>query len=150
MPKFSAPIITISAIIRELRQMKENTVTKEIENAISSMENVNKITASSMKVLRRWLLLNWNEANVDLVLQDAQRKVNAILSSLPDDVKTPSLGKFSLICLLILAFRLKWTQLNCTIWLRNVFSRTWQNSWCCANEYNWWRRTRDLNKCQQK
>src|SRR5690606_20828485 len=36
-----------------------------------------------------------NEANVDLALQDAQRKINATLADLPEDVKTPSLGKFS-------------------------------------------------------
>ncbi|MFN8333942.1 MAG: efflux RND transporter permease subunit [Cyclobacteriaceae bacterium] len=96
MPKFSAPIITISAIYPGASPNEvENTVTKEIENAISSMENVNKITASSYESLSVIVIELRNEANVDLALQDAQRKVNAILSSLPDDVKTPSLGKFS-------------------------------------------------------
>jgi HAE1 family hydrophobic/amphiphilic exporter-1 len=96
MPKFSAPIITISAIYPGASPNEvENSVTKEIENAISSMENVDKITASSYEGLSVIVIELRNEANVDLALQDAQRKVNAILSNLPDDVKTPSLGKFS-------------------------------------------------------
>ncbi|MBX2900306.1 MAG: efflux RND transporter permease subunit [Cyclobacteriaceae bacterium] len=96
MPKFSAPIITISAVYPGASPNEvENSLTKEIENAISSMENVNKITASSYEGLSVIVIELRTEANVDLALQDAQRKVNAILSSLPDDVKTPSLGKFS-------------------------------------------------------
>ncbi|MBK7652516.1 MAG: efflux RND transporter permease subunit [Flammeovirgaceae bacterium] len=96
MPKFSAPIITISAIYPGASPNEvENSVTKEIENAISSMENVDKITASSYESLSVIVIELRTEANIDLALQDAQRKVNAILSNLPDDVKTPSLGKFS-------------------------------------------------------
>ncbi len=34
--------------------------------------------------------------DVDYALNDAQRKVNAILADLPDDVDAPSLNKFSL------------------------------------------------------
>src|SRR5690606_2278958 len=37
-----------------------------------------------------------SEADVDLSLNDAQRKVNAILAELPDDADPPSLAKFSL------------------------------------------------------
>ena len=96
MPKFSAPIITISAIYPGASPNEvENSVTKEIENAISSMENVDKITASSYEGLSVIVIELRTEANVDLALQDAQRKVNAILSNLPEDVKTPALGKFS-------------------------------------------------------
>ncbi len=96
MPKFSAPIITISAIYPGASPNEvENSVTKEIENAVSSMENVDKITASSYESLSVIVIELRTEANIDLALQDAQRKVNAILSNLPDDVKTPSLGKFS-------------------------------------------------------
>ncbi|MBK8293201.1 MAG: efflux RND transporter permease subunit [Flammeovirgaceae bacterium] len=52
MPKFSAPIITISAIYPGASPNEvENSVTKEIENAISSLENVDKITASSYESL---------------------------------------------------------------------------------------------------
>src|SRR5690606_3031363 len=73
----------------------ENTVTKKLEDAVSSMENVDKITSSSYEGLSVIVVQLRSEANVDLALQDAQRKVNAILADLPEDVTTPSLGKFS-------------------------------------------------------
>ncbi|EPR66034.1 Cobalt-zinc-cadmium resistance protein CzcA [Cyclobacterium qasimii M12-11B] len=37
-----------------------------------------------------------DEVDVDIVLQDAQRKIDAILGDLPEDADPPSLGKFSL------------------------------------------------------
>ncbi len=96
MPKFSAPILTISAIYPGASPNEvENSVTKKIEDAVSSLENVNKITSNSYEGLCVIIIELKNEANVDIALQDAQRKINSILSDLPDDVKTPSLGKFS-------------------------------------------------------
>lgn len=97
LPKFSAPIVTITAVYPGASPNEvENTVTKELEDAVSSMENVDKITATSYEGLSVIVVQLRNEANVDIALQDAQRKVNAILGELPEDVKSPSLGKFSL------------------------------------------------------
>src|SRR5690606_5728977 len=59
-------------------------------------ENVDKITATSYEGLSVVVVQLRAEADVDLALQDAQRKVNAILGNLPEDVKSPSLGKFSI------------------------------------------------------
>lgn len=96
LPKFSAPIVTVTAIYPGASPNEvENTVTKELEDAVSSMENVDKITATSYEGLSVVVVQLRAEANVDLALQDAQRKVNAILAELPEDVKSPSLGKFS-------------------------------------------------------
>ena len=36
------------------------------------------------------------EADADYALNDAQRKINAVLKDLPEDVDPPSLSKFSL------------------------------------------------------
>lgn len=97
LPKFSSPVVTITAIYPGASPNEvENTVTKELENAVSSMENVDKITSVSYEGLSVVTVQLFTQANVDLALQDAQRKVNAMLSTLPEDVKTPSLGKFSI------------------------------------------------------
>lgn len=97
LPKFSAPIVSITAVYPGASPNEvENTVTKELEDAISSMENVDKITATSYEGLSVVVVQLRAEADVDLALQDAQRKVNAILGNLPEDVKSPSLGKFSI------------------------------------------------------
>src|SRR5690606_19191623 len=96
LPKFSAPVVTVTATYPGASPYEvENSVTKKLEDAVSSMENVDRITATSYESVSVIVIQLRSEANVDLALQDAQRKVNAILADLPEDVTTPSLGKFS-------------------------------------------------------
>ena len=96
-PKFENNVISISTIYPGASPGEvENTVTKKIEDAISSLENIKKIDSKSYESLSVVAIQLNNNANVDFALNDAQRKINAILSDLPDDVKQPSLSKFSL------------------------------------------------------
>src|SRR5690554_6468721 len=97
LPKFSPPIVSISTVYPGASPNEvENTVTKKLEDAVSSMENVKKIDATSFESLSVLVITLNNSADVDLALNDAQRKVNAILADLPDDAKAPTLAKFSL------------------------------------------------------
>eukprot|EP00388_Colpodella_angusta_P010485 GDKJ01027295.1.p1 GENE.GDKJ01027295.1~~GDKJ01027295.1.p1 ORF type:complete len:1063 (+),score=55.08 GDKJ01027295.1:1338-4526(+) len=97
LPKFSNNVVSISTIYPGASPNEvENTVTKKIEDAVSSMENIKKINAVSFESLSTVTITLTDKANIDIALNDAQRKVNAILSELPEDVKTPSLSKFSL------------------------------------------------------
>ncbi|WP_143309508.1 efflux RND transporter permease subunit [Chitinophaga vietnamensis] len=97
LPKFSSPVVTISTIYPGASPNEvESTITKKIEDAIASMEKIKKITSKSSESLSIITVELNNDANVDIALQDAQRKVNAILADLPGDAKPPSLNKFSL------------------------------------------------------
>src|SRR5690606_2771403 len=97
LPKFSPPVVTVTTVYPGASPSEvENTVTKKIEDAVSSMENIKHINSSSFESLSLVTITLNNTADVDLSLNDAQRKVNTILSDLPDDAKTPSLNKFSL------------------------------------------------------
>ncbi|ASZ10241.1 efflux RND transporter permease subunit [Chitinophaga pendula] len=97
LPKFSSPIVTISTIYPGASPKEvESTITKKIEDAVASMEKIKKITSKSNESLSVVTVELNNDANVDIALQDAQRKVNAILADLPGDAKPPSLNKFSL------------------------------------------------------
>ncbi len=97
LPKFSTPIVTISTVYPGASPYEvENTVTRKIEDAVSSMENLKKIISNSVEGVSIVMVELNENADPDLGLQDAQRKVNAILSQLPEDVKTPSLNKISL------------------------------------------------------
>ncbi len=97
LPKFSPSVVSVSTVYPGASPSEvENTVTKEIENAVSSMENIKKIEARSYESLSVITITLNDDANVDLALNDAQRKVNAILGNLPDDVQSPALNKFSL------------------------------------------------------
>ena len=97
LPKFASNAITISTIYPGAGPDEvQNTVTKKVEDAVSSMENIKKLVSRSMEGVSIVTVELNTGTDVDVSLQDAQRKINATLSSLPSDVKTPSLNKFSL------------------------------------------------------
>lgn len=96
-PKFEVNVITISTVYPGASPSEiENTVTKKIEDAVSSMENIKKIESKSYESVSLVLVQLNPEADVNFSLNEAQRKVNAILADLPEDVDPPSLVKFSL------------------------------------------------------
>lgn len=96
-PKFDQNVITIATIYPGASPSEvENTVTKKIEDAVASLENIKKIDSRSYEGLSTVSITLTTKAKVDISLNDAQRKINAIISTLPDNAKTPSLSKFSL------------------------------------------------------
>ena len=96
-PKFDMNVITVSTVYPGASPSEvENTVTKKVEDAIASLENIKKIDSKSYESLSVVSITLTSNANVDVSMNDAQRKINAIISNLPDDAKTPGLNKFSL------------------------------------------------------
>ncbi|MDR0228133.1 MAG: efflux RND transporter permease subunit [Flavobacteriaceae bacterium] len=96
-PKFEINIITVATVYPGASPSEiENTVTKKIEDAVASLENVKKVEAMSFESLSTVMIYLNPDANADLSLNDAQRKINAILKDLPKDVDPPSLQKYSL------------------------------------------------------
>lgn len=97
LPKFSPGVVSVTTIYPGASPSEvENTVSKKIEDAVSSMENIKKLETKSFESLSIVTITLNSGADVDLALNDAQRKVNAILGDLPEDVDPPSLNKFSL------------------------------------------------------
>lgn len=96
-PKFETNVITISTTYPGASPGEiENTVTKKIEDAVSSLELVKKVESKSYESLSVVMVTLKPEANADYSLNDAQRKINAIEKDLPEDADPPSLVKFSL------------------------------------------------------
>ena len=96
-PKFETNVISIATIYPGASPSEvENSVTKKIEDAIASLENIKKIDSKSYESLSTVAITLTSTADVNISMNDAQRKINAIISDLPDDVETPSLSKFSL------------------------------------------------------
>ncbi len=96
-PKFDMNVITVSTVYPGASPSEvENTVTKKVEDAIASLENIKKIDSKSYESLSVVSITLTSNADVDVSMNDAQRKINAIISNLPDDAKTPGLNKFSL------------------------------------------------------
>ncbi|MFA7649749.1 MAG: efflux RND transporter permease subunit [Flavobacteriaceae bacterium] len=96
-PKFEVNVITISTVYPGASPSEiENTVTKKVEDAISSLENVKKIISQSYESISVVMIELNAGTDTNYALNDAQRKVNAILADLPDDADPPSLVKFSM------------------------------------------------------
>lgn len=96
-PKMETNVITVQTIYPGASPSEvENTITKKIEDAVSSLESVKKIEAKSFESFSLVTITLNTGADVNYLLTEAQRKINAIVSDLPDDAKTPALSKFSL------------------------------------------------------
>ncbi|BFO68298.1 MULTISPECIES: efflux RND transporter permease subunit [unclassified Chryseobacterium] len=112
-PKFETNMVTISTVYPGASPAEvETSVTRKIEDAVGSLENVKKVESSSYESLSVIMVQLNDGADVDYALNDAQRKVNAILADLPEDVKAPSLNKFSLDDLPIITMSISSDKLN--------------------------------------
>lgn len=96
MPKMSWPVVSVTTVYPGASPSEvESTVTKKLEDALASLENLDQIQSTSAEGVSVIVLQLKNDANTDLAVQDAQRKINATLSSLPEEVLSPSLSKIS-------------------------------------------------------
>ena len=73
----------------------ESSVSKKLEDALSSLENVKSIQTTSQEGLSSITIELESSADANLAVQDAQRKINAMAATLPTSVKSPSINKFS-------------------------------------------------------
>lgn len=97
LPKMSIPTIVVQTAYPGASPTEvENTVTKPIEDAVSGLDKLSRVSSTSMENFSMVVIEFTQAANVDLALQDAQRKVNQILSTLPSTIKTPVLTKIAL------------------------------------------------------
>ena len=84
LPKITSPVISISTIYPGASPGEvENSVTTKVEDAVSALEGVKDINSISQEGISSVTVELEYNADVDLVLQDAQRKVNNILGELP-------------------------------------------------------------------
>ncbi len=97
LPKITPPMITIATVYPGASPYEvETSVTKPVEDAISTLDEIDNVNSTSSEGISFVMIQFQQAANVDIALQNAQRKVNEILSTLPKDVKTPTLSKFAL------------------------------------------------------
>lgn len=96
MPKMTIPIITVATTYPGASPNEvENSVTKLIEDAVTGIEKTSNITGSSYEGISFVKIELDANANIDLALQDAQRKVNQVESKLPDNAKKPVISKIA-------------------------------------------------------
>ncbi|MCX7929762.1 MAG: efflux RND transporter permease subunit [Chlorobi bacterium] len=95
-PKFNIPVITVvTAYPGAAPEEIEATVTKPIEDAVSSVDKIASITATSQEGVSIVSIEFEQSAKVDVAVQDVQRKVSAIKAKLPSGVKDPVINKIA-------------------------------------------------------
>ncbi|GIV34244.1 MAG: multidrug ABC transporter [Chitinophagales bacterium] len=96
LPKFEVNIITVFTVYPGASASEvENAVTKKIEDALASLEGLDKIFSSSQEAVSIVQLQLDAKTPVDRAQQNAQRKIDALLSQLPEGINTPVISKFS-------------------------------------------------------
>src|SRR5689334_13434165 len=96
LPKMSKQIITITTAYPGAAPSEvENSVTKKIEDAVSSLEKLDNIKSSSLEGNSKVIVEFKSDVDISEAMEDAQRKVNAIAADLPEDADDPVISKFS-------------------------------------------------------
>ena len=97
LPKITPPYVTITTIYPGASPAEvETSVTKIIEDAVSGIDRVSNVYATSSEGISLVSLEFNMSADVNVALQDAQRKVSEVGSKLPSGVKNPTFSKFAL------------------------------------------------------
>jgi HAE1 family hydrophobic/amphiphilic exporter-1 len=89
-PKFSPPVITVTTVYTGASPTEvESKVSIKIEDALSSIEYLEQITSLSYENFSLIRLEMKPQADIDLTLQNAQRKLQAALGNLPQNIEKP-------------------------------------------------------------
>jgi HAE1 family hydrophobic/amphiphilic exporter-1 len=97
LPKMTPPVITIMTMYPGASPNEvETSVTKPIEDAVSSLDQIDNVNSTSSEGVSFIFVQFDQSANVDIALQNAQRKINEIAYTLPTEAKAPAVSKFAL------------------------------------------------------
>ncbi|MFI5251650.1 MAG: efflux RND transporter permease subunit [Bacteroidota bacterium] len=97
LPKITPPVIVVSTVYPGASPNEiESDVSKPIEDALSTLDKISAIHTTSSEGISFVNVEFDQSANIDFVLQDAQRKISAIQATLPTGAKSPVLSKIAL------------------------------------------------------
>ncbi|MBN1886308.1 MAG: efflux RND transporter permease subunit [Candidatus Krumholzibacteriota bacterium] len=97
MPKIDFPYVVVTTIYPGASPSEvESQVTKKIEDAVSTLANIESLESYSMENSSLVLIEFALETDVDLDAIDVKDKVDAILIELPEDIEKPIIQKFDI------------------------------------------------------
>ncbi len=97
LPKITPPVLSVSTIYPGASPNEvESSVTKPVEDALSSLDQVYSMTSTSNEGISFVMVQFDQSADVNTELQDAQQKINQIVNTLPSGAKTPAISKLDL------------------------------------------------------
>lgn len=94
LPDFAPPILTITTTYPGASpSIVENQVSEPLEDALSGLENIKEVTSFSLENASIVMLEFDNSVDLESVMQDGQRKIEAIKKNLPEDCDNPVIAK---------------------------------------------------------
>ena len=96
LPKMSIPVVTVTTVYPGASPYEvENNVSKVIEDAVSGIDKIDNVRSMSFEGMSLVIIEFKQDAVIDYVVQDASRKINAVLAQLPTDAKQPTVSKIA-------------------------------------------------------
>jgi len=96
LPKFEANILSVSTTYRGASSEEiQNSITKPIEDAVSSIEGVDHLNSSSMEGVSSVVIQLKPGISTIVAQRDAERRINLIKKSLPKDADDPVVNRFN-------------------------------------------------------
>ncbi len=96
-PKITPPVLTVTTVYPGASPDEvETSVTKPMEDALSSLDKINSISSTSSEGVSFVIVQFDQDADISTEIQQAQQEINQILGTFPVGVKTPSVSKIDL------------------------------------------------------
>jgi HAE1 family hydrophobic/amphiphilic exporter-1 len=97
LPDINIPVISvITSYAGASANEVEAGVTKKVEDAVSAIDKVDGVYSYSREGVSMVIVEFLQDADLDVAIQDAQRKVGEISNELPEGVKIPRISKISI------------------------------------------------------
>lgn len=96
-PKVEFPVVTVISVLPGADPaIVETTVSKPIEDALSTISSIKHLRSSSADSVSQVVIEFQLEKNVDIAFQEVQAKLSTIRSDLPADLEDPVVEKFDI------------------------------------------------------
>jgi HAE1 family hydrophobic/amphiphilic exporter-1 len=97
LPKFEVNVLTVQTIYRGASSDEiQSSITKPVEDAVASIEGIDVITSTSMEGVSMIVIQLKPGTSTINAQRDAERKINEIKATLPDDVDDPVIRRVNL------------------------------------------------------
>lgn len=94
MPKFTPPMINVQVVYPGASPLEvENSLTRKLEDALSSMEGIDQIQSYSFEGMSMMFILFNYGTNIDKSITNAQNLIASKMMELPRDILSPTINK---------------------------------------------------------
>ncbi|MFA9390530.1 MAG: efflux RND transporter permease subunit [Prolixibacteraceae bacterium] len=96
MPKFTPPMINVQMVYPGASPLEvENSLTRKLEEALSSMEGIEQMQSYSFEGMSMMFILYEFGTDIDKSISDAQNLIASKMMELPRDVLSPTISKLT-------------------------------------------------------